>query len=94
MLSETDFLMGPGNEKLALYEARWLSKHPLFNELRILNDIPEIGILLPLVEVEQNVIRLQINAKSVNNLHQIQVSIPNGVAIIGWSFKFQERYRK
>lgn len=81
-----DFLMGPGNEKLALYEARWLSKHPLFNELRILNDIPEIGILLPLVEVEQNVIRLQINAKSVNNLHQIQVSIPNGVAIIGWSY--------
>ncbi len=80
-----DFLMGPGNDKFAFYEARWLSKHHFFNEQRIFNSVPVIGVQLPADEIKKNVIRLQFRVQSVNELFQIQVYRPTGAAIIGWN---------
>ena len=66
-------LMGPGEEFLLDYEARWLDRHHFFNDTHIRTDIPRFVESKPLRAIGDDRVRFNIVAASKSGLYQVQV---------------------
>ena len=67
-------IMYTGSKYLLKYEARWLDRHPFFNDKRIRNGTPQIIENLPITAIGDNKLQFKIILKSQNELYQAQIT--------------------
>ncbi len=78
-------IMGSG-EELIEYEARWLNKHYFFNPDRIIKwQHPKVNQVFNVEEIKDNIISIEINITSPNDLYQI-VIMDNDILVLGWQY--------
>ncbi len=78
------YIMG-GDEKLALHEARWLSRHHYFNKRWQFNFAPEMTKFHGAENFGEDNIRFRVNISDSDGLHQAYLTIHH--SIIGWDFQ-------
>ena len=75
-------IMGSG-DKLLPYEARWLHKHYFFNPNRLIKfQHPTTNQMFDVKEIKNNLISINVNITSPNDLHQIVV-MDDDILVIG-----------
>lgn len=76
-------LMGPGDEILLDYEARWLDRHHYFNDLHIRNDIPEFVNDLGIMLTDRFTLTFRFRAESNSGLYHTQLFKSENVFVLG-----------
>jgi len=81
-------LMGPGDDVLLDYEARWLDRHHYFNDVHIRTDIPEfvadLGVeAIEATSVVASTIKFKIAVRSNSGLYHCQMCRSRGVFVLG-----------
>lgn len=76
-------LMGPGNDILLDYEARWLDKHHFFNDTHIRTDIPKFLALLDSERVDAFTLLYKFGAHSNSGLYHAKMCRSIGVFVVG-----------
>ena len=67
-------IMFTGSKYILDYEARWLDRHPFFNDTHIRNGTPQIIKILPITAIGDHKLQFKIVLKSQNGLYQAQVT--------------------
>ena len=81
----SDAIMWNGSKHVLDYEARWLDRHPFFNETHNRNQTPQIVEVLPISAIGDDVLRFKIISESNNELYQVQLTrllAPNRLDIL------------
>ena len=81
-------VMGIGNDEFNDFETRWLDKHHYFNNIHHINGVPEIiRVYSPKAREigNKDYVVFNVDTRSINLLHQIQLFRLWDVAIVGWA---------
>ena len=67
-------IMYTGSKYLLDYEARWLDRHPFFNDTHIRNGVPRVVANSPIMAIGDDRLRFKFVAESNNGLYQVQIT--------------------
>ncbi len=76
-------LMGPGDDILLDYEARWLDSHHYFNDVHIRTDIPQYLSDIRITAIDKWTIRFRFKMSSASGLYHCQMCRSKGTFVIG-----------
>lgn len=72
--TDPEAIMFTGSKHLLKYEARWLDRHPFFNDKHIRNGTPQIIKILPITTIGDDKLQFKIILESQNELYQAQIT--------------------
>ena len=71
---DPDAIMYTGSKYLLDYEARWLDRHPFFNDTHIRNGVPLVVESLPIIAIGTDKLRFKFVAESKTGFYQAQLT--------------------
>ena len=87
------YFMGPGDDVLHEFEARWLSKSHYFNEHHVFNFAPTIEVK-PLESVGDNLIKITMDIEDADGLHQVLLVLSKQLRSETYDWKYLDGNRE